>query len=52
MRGWIIILVVVAALVGILLTLRSTRNAGTPDKDVIDRAKARERDQAAKDAED
>ncbi|MGO8854829.1 MAG: DUF2897 family protein [Steroidobacteraceae bacterium] len=49
MRGLIIIVIVVVALVGGLLTLRSSRSAGMPDKDVIDRAKQREREQAAKD---
>jgi hypothetical protein len=49
MRGLIIIVVVVVALVGGLLTLRSSRSAGMPDKDVIERAKLREREQAAKD---
>jgi hypothetical protein len=49
MRGLIIIVVVVAALVGGLLTLRSSRSAGMPDKDVINRAKLSEREQAAKD---
>jgi len=48
-RGLIIIVIVVVALVGGLLTLRSSRSAGMPDKDVIDRAKQREREQAAKD---
>ena len=49
MRGLIIIVIVVVALVGGLLTLRSSRSAGMPDKDVIDRAKQREREQTAKD---
>jgi len=40
---------VVAALIGGLLTLRSTRGAGMPDKDVMNRAKQREREQSAKD---
>jgi hypothetical protein len=31
------------------MTLRSTRGAGMPDKDVLERARAREKDQAAKD---
>jgi len=48
-RGLIIIVIVVVALVGGLLTLRSSRSAGMPDKDVIDRAKQREREQTAKD---
>ena len=49
MKAAIIIIVVVAALVGGLLTLRSTRSAGMPDKDVLDRAKERAREQSAKD---
>ena len=49
MRAILIILFVVCVLVGGLLTLRSTRNAGMPGKDVLDRAKQRARTQAAKD---
>jgi hypothetical protein len=49
MKAFIIILVVVGALVGGILTLRSTRSAGMPGKDVMDRAKSRAREQAAKD---
>jgi hypothetical protein len=49
MKAFIIIVIVVGALIGGLLTLRSTRSAGMPDKDVMDRAKARAREQAAKD---
>jgi hypothetical protein len=49
MKAFIIIVVVVAALIGGILTLRSTRSAGMPDKDVLERAKLRARDQAAKD---
>ncbi|MDB6085675.1 MAG: hypothetical protein JWN43_3556 [Gammaproteobacteria bacterium] len=49
MKAVIIILVVVGALIGGLLTLRSTRSAGMPGKDVMDRAKARAREQTAKD---
>jgi hypothetical protein len=52
MKGLLIIILVVAAIVGGLLTLRSTRNAGMPGKDVMDRARQREREQAAKDDED
>jgi len=44
-----IILFVVCVLVGGILTLRSTRNTGMPSKDVLDRAKQRDRAQAAKD---
>jgi hypothetical protein len=49
MKAFIIILIVVGALVGGLLTLRSTRNAGMPNKDIMDRAKGRARAQAEKD---
>ena len=49
MKAIIIILLVVCVLVGGLLTLRSTRNAAMPGKDVLDRAKGRAREQAAKD---
>lgn len=49
MRAFVIIVVVVLALVGGIMTLRSTRSAGMPKQDVIDRAKQRERDQKAKD---
>jgi hypothetical protein len=48
-KALIVILLVVGALVGGILTLRSTRNAGMPDKDVLDRAKRRERAQSDKD---
>jgi hypothetical protein len=49
LRAILIILLVVCVLVGGLLTLRSTRNAGMPGKDVLDRAKERARARAAKD---
>ena len=49
MKAIIIVLLVVCVLVGGLLTLRSTRNAAMPGKDVLDRAKERAREQAAKD---
>lgn len=51
MKGIVIILLVVAALIGGLMTLRSTRGTGMPDQDVLDRAKARAKEQAAKDEE-
>ena len=38
MKGFIIIAVVVAAIVGLLFTLRSSRNIGTPSRDVLERA--------------
>jgi hypothetical protein len=49
MKAIVIIVVVVAALIGGLLTLRSSRSAGMPEQDVLDRAKQRAREQAAKD---
>lgn len=52
MRAAVIIILVVAALVGGVLTLRSTRSAGMPGKDVLERAREREREQAAKDDQD
>jgi len=52
MKALLIIVLVVAALIGGLLTLRSSRNAGVPSKDVIERARQRERAQAAKDDEE
>lgn len=52
MKALIIIIVVVGALIGGLLTLRSTRGAGMPGKDVMDRAKERAREQAARDETD
>ena len=52
MKTAVIIIVVLGIIVGGLLTLRSTRNAGMPNRDVMDRAKERERQQAAKDDEE
>jgi Protein of unknown function (DUF2897) len=52
LKAIIIILLVVCVIVGGLLTLRSTRNAAMPGKDVLDRARERARAQAAKDAKE
>jgi hypothetical protein len=49
LKAAIIIIVVLGVIVGGLLTLRSTRNAGMPSQDVLDRAKQRSREQTAKD---
>ncbi len=49
MRALIIIAVVVLVLVGGLLTLRSTRNVGTPSGERLERAKLRAREQAQRD---
>ena len=42
-----ILIVVVAGVVGLLLTLRSSRNTGMPGEDVIRRAQERTRQQDA-----
>jgi hypothetical protein len=52
MKALIIIFLVVGALIGGLLTLRSSRGIGMPDEDVLKRARERERSQAARDAAD
>ena len=52
MKAIIIIILVVAALIGGLLSLRSSRNTGMPQQDVLDRAREREREQDAKDKKD
>jgi len=49
MKALVIILLVVGALIGGLLTLRSTRSAGMPGPEVLGRAKQRERTQTARD---
>jgi hypothetical protein len=48
-KAIIIIVVVVAVLLGGMFVLRSSRNTGMPDKDVLKRAADRARQQAAKD---
>ena len=52
MKGLIIVAVVVAVIVGLLFTLRSSRNVGTPSRDVLDRAEERARTQAADEKDD
>ena len=47
MKGVLIVALVVAVLVGVLLTLRSSRNVGMPDRDVLERAKKRAQAQEA-----
>ncbi len=48
-RAVIVILIVAAVLIGGMLALRSSRNTGMPDKDVLKRSAERARQQAAKD---
>ena len=45
MKAFLIVLLVVALLLGLLLTLRSSRNAGIPSRDVLERATKRAREQ-------
>jgi hypothetical protein len=47
MKGILIIVLVVCAIVGLLFTLRSSRNVGMPSEDVMKRAQRRAREQAA-----
>jgi hypothetical protein len=49
LKAVVIIVLVVASLIGGIMTLRSTRRSGMPNEDVLERARAREKDQAAKD---
>jgi hypothetical protein len=49
MKTLLIVLLVFAVVVGGLLTLRSSRQTGMPDGDVLKRAAEREREQEAKD---
>ena len=46
MKALLIAAAVIALLLGLLLTLRSSRNAGMPGEDVLKRAAKRARDQA------
>lgn len=52
MRGILIVVLVIGAIVGLLLTLRTSRNAGMPGPEVMDRAKKRAREQAAAERDD
>jgi hypothetical protein len=52
MKALVIIVVVVGAIVGLLFTLRSSRNVGTPSGDVLERAQRRAREQAAAEKDD
>ncbi len=52
MKALLIIVAVVAVLIGGLLTLRSSRNTGMPNRDVLERARQREREQDEKDKQE
>jgi len=51
-KAIIIIVVVIGVILGGLLTLRSSGRAGMPDKDVLERASKRSREQAAAEKDD
>lgn len=51
-KAIIIIGLAIAVILGGLLTLRSSGRAGMPDKDVLERASKRSREQAAADKDD
>jgi Protein of unknown function (DUF2897) len=51
-KAIIIIGLVVALLIGGLLTLRSSARTGMPNREVLERAAKRAREQAGEDAED
>jgi uncharacterized membrane protein (DUF106 family) len=52
MKVFVILLIVVAVIVGLLLTLRTSRNTGMPAQDVIKRAQERSRAQEAEEKDD
>jgi flagellar basal body-associated protein FliL len=52
MKVLLIVIIVLAVIVGLMLTLRSSRNAGMPGEDVIKRAKERTRAQEAAEKDD
>ena len=52
LKAIVIFVVVIAVLVGGLLTLRSTRRSGMPSEDVLKRAADRARQQSAQDEAD
>jgi hypothetical protein len=49
LKGILIFLLVAALIVGGLLALRSSRQAGMPSEEVLKRAAQREREQASRD---
>ena len=52
MKAILIVVLVIGGLIGLLLTLRTSRNAGKPSPEVLARAKERERERAADDSDD
>jgi len=45
-KAFLIIVLVVGSIVGLLLTLRTSRNVGMPSAEVMERAEKRAREQA------
>ena len=52
MRAILIAVLVIGGVVGLLLTLRTSRNTGMPSLEVLARAKERERKRAAAETDD
>ena len=52
MKALLIAAAIIALLLGLLLTLRSSRNAGMPSEEVLKRAAKRAREQANSDEDD
>ncbi len=52
MKVLLIVIMVLAVIVGLMLTLRTSRNAGMPGEDVIERARERTRAQDAAEKDD
>jgi hypothetical protein len=52
MKAAVIILVVLVIIVGLLFTLRTSRNAGAPSADVLKRAEERAKSQRDEDEDD
>jgi Protein of unknown function (DUF2897) len=52
MKAILIAVLVIGVVAGLLLTLRTSRNTGMPSPEVLTRAKQRERERAADEADD
>jgi uncharacterized membrane protein (DUF106 family) len=52
MKVFVIVILVLAVIVGLMLTLRTSRNAGMPGEDVIKRADERTRAEDAAEKDD
>jgi hypothetical protein len=52
MKGLLIAAAVIALILGLLFTLRSSRNSGMPSEEVLKRAAKRAREQASSEEDD